>query len=389
MDCENDDNDLSPSFTFSNYSPPSHALARSAQLGGILSETTINSTAASENSVDLLERYGRWLVSIPRDDALALQQTPEYHQFRIVFEQLGHAHRTIISQNRTIQNETRPKNYSFLQHLAVDDVVLRVFEFMECSVLLQTSLTCHRLRNLAKKSAIQRTQGLTQACTLHSSMKMLRAQEQIDGVNPSQPPFVRVPILGLHRRICVNQCGDEDYNGIYFCTQVNGNGYVFTKPRHPPSLSNHQRPVSRQTRQRSKKSKKARPLQCIFAKRFSNETILWYLSKELDPIEYNFHRQAQRDNIQAAHQPLLNEEDHNHQPLVEGDNDNFIFMDERQQQPQQKFSFWANLIMTGETTPDRAKYPSQTSILSRNGNPAWQALETTRGIQPPIVELLD
>jgi len=62
-------------------------------------------------------------------------------------------------------------------------------------------------------------------------MQMLRAQEQIDGVRPSEPPFVRVPMLGLKRRMLVTQAGDVEYNGIYFCTQVNGNGYVFTKPR--------------------------------------------------------------------------------------------------------------------------------------------------------------
>ena len=97
-------------------------------------------------TADLLERYGRWLISIPRDDAVALQQTSEYHQFRIMFDGLCQAHQRIIQQSRNLNSndETRPRGYSFLQHLADDDVVLRIFEFLECSVLCRVSSTCHR-----------------------------------------------------------------------------------------------------------------------------------------------------------------------------------------------------------------------------------------------------
>jgi len=66
-------------------------------------------------------------------------------------------------------------------------------------------------------------------------MKMLRAQEQIDGVGPREEagPFVPIPMLGLRRRIKVSGAGDPEYNGIYFCTGSNGNGFLFTKPRSP------------------------------------------------------------------------------------------------------------------------------------------------------------
>jgi hypothetical protein len=43
----------------------------------------------------------------------------------------------------------------------------------------------------------------------------------------------------------------------------------------------------------------------------------------------------------------------------------------------------------GEGTPDICRYPSQTSKLVRNGEPAWQTLSNTRTATPPIVELLD
>lgn len=56
---------------------------------------------------------------------------------------------------------------------------------------------------------------------------------------------------------------------------------------------------------------------------------------------------------------------------------------------EQNFSFWAKLMVTGEATPDICRYPSQTSILSRNGEPAWQPLTSTQTLDPPVVELLD
>jgi hypothetical protein len=85
----------------------------------------------------------------------------------------------------------------------------------------------------------------------------------------------------------------------------------------------------------------------------SSQTILWYLSKE----------------VVAA-------EDH-------GD-------DVRAGDLAQVFSFWVKLMVIGDASPDICRYPSQTSILARNGrNEGWQTLSTTRTVEPPIVELLD
>ena len=129
----------------------------------------------------------------------------------------------------------RRRRYSFLQHLAVDDVLLRIFEFIDCSSLIHTGETCDRFRQLTNRSAEQRTHRLVHGRLLRSAMKMLRAQEQIEGIGQREGtgPFVQIPILGLPRRVKVTNSGDPEYNGVYFCTGCNGNGFLFTKPRNP------------------------------------------------------------------------------------------------------------------------------------------------------------
>jgi hypothetical protein len=41
------------------------------------------------NNYGILEDCGRWLMAIPRDDVVALQQTPEYGEFLSAFGRLG------------------------------------------------------------------------------------------------------------------------------------------------------------------------------------------------------------------------------------------------------------------------------------------------------------
>ena len=144
--------------------------------------------------------------------------------------------RSQISHPLSPSSALRRRRYSFLQHLAVDDVLLRIFEFIDCSSLVKTGTTCHRFRELSKRSAEQRTQRLADGRLLKCAMKMLRAQEQIEGVGPREGnagPYVPIPMLGLSRRVKVSGCGDPEFNGIYFCTGSNGNGFLFTKPRSP------------------------------------------------------------------------------------------------------------------------------------------------------------
>jgi hypothetical protein len=333
----------------------------------------------------------------------------------------------------------RRRHYSFLQHFAVDDVLLRIFEFVDCSSLVRTGATCHRFRGLSNRSAEQRSHRLyADGRLLRGSMRMLRAVEQIDGVGQregSVGPFVPIPMLGLGRRVRVIGAGDPEYDGVYFCTGCNGNGFLFTKPRWPElrvtrtrragdgeggggmwwrnngdeaedenarppwelddeapmeeipvvmgvgvgaaaaaaamadAADPHQRDanVNRDPDVEEdgdvdddddegaartmdapfdgERNKRRRLLRCVIAKRFSNETILWYMSKEVE--------------------------------------------DEVTHEIRQIFSFWSKLMVTGDASPNVCQYPSQTSILSRNGEPAWQPLTSTLDVAPPTVELLD
>lgn len=209
---------------------------------------------AAVSPVDQLERYGRWLSSIPRDDIIVLRETPEYQDFLRSFERLGDAHRRVISMNRSAMSMDEsshhvvghvPRSFvppdlfssftnNFMQHLTADDVILRVFEFLECHSLIRMALTCSRFRQLAYRSATQRTYDVANSRQLNSVMQLLRAKEQIDGVgNGMNDSHVRVPILLLSRRVLVTNAGDPELNGVYFCTGSNGNGFLFTKPKYP------------------------------------------------------------------------------------------------------------------------------------------------------------
>ncbi len=219
-----------------------------------MDDVSLEPTYAAISPVDQLERYGRWLSSIPRDDIIVLRETAEYQDFLRAFERLGHAHRRVVSMNRrsasmeegTPNDFTRvPRNFvpqdiymsftnNFMQHLTADDVILRIFEFLECHSLIRMALTCSRFRQLAYRSAHQRTYDIANSRQLNSVMKLLRAKEQIDGVGYGiNDSHVRVPILLLNRRVLVTNAGDTEMNGVYFCTGTNGNGFVFTKARFP------------------------------------------------------------------------------------------------------------------------------------------------------------
>jgi hypothetical protein len=296
-----------------------------------MDETSSSVPLVVTTGADQLERCGRWLSSIPRDDVLILRQTPEYADFLRVFERLGHAHRKVISMNRSsmsieaqsnlmlvhsLDHNLEPPSNSTLQHLAADDVVLRVFEFLECQSLMQTAMSCSRFRHLARTSATQRTHDVAHARQLNNVMQLLRAKEQIDGVgNGIHDSHVRVPILLLSRRVVITDAGDPEYNGVYFCTGSNGNGFIFTKPRFPerrvqrsathaqlegagrmlPSFPELREIINRvppadpraaaaavegahAARFESEIAQPGQLLRCIIAKRFSNEVSILYIA---------------------------------------------------------------------------------------------------------------
>eukprot|EP00537_Pseudo-nitzschia_pungens_P009229 CAMPEP_0172380248 /NCGR_PEP_ID=MMETSP1060-20121228/70341_1 /TAXON_ID=37318 /ORGANISM="Pseudo-nitzschia pungens, Strain cf. cingulata" /LENGTH=667 /DNA_ID=CAMNT_0013108001 /DNA_START=498 /DNA_END=2502 /DNA_ORIENTATION=- len=148
---------------------------------------------------------------------------------------------------------TKSTHNNFLRF--TDDVLLRIFEFLQCRCLIQTSITCSRFYQLARWSATQRTYDIVNTRQLGNVMQLLRAREQIycidddiddddettnnnntnnhaSGKNVRVP--VPVPILMPGRRVLVEDSGDPEFNGVYYCTEYNSNGFVFTKPRLPP-----------------------------------------------------------------------------------------------------------------------------------------------------------
>jgi hypothetical protein len=236
-----------------------------------------------------LEKFGHWLLEIPRDDVTALRETPEYADFLEAFEKLGLAHRRVMGTgynhtNMSDQGSTnKPSSFSFLQHMAVDDVVLRVMEFLECVTLIQTSATCSRFWDLARKSAIQRTHQIGMERQLQNVFELLRAKEQVEGLSEGTTrSYVPVPMLGLPRRVVVTDAGDPEYNGVYCCTDFDGNGFVFTKPRGAPPVSSSlsvnpltleelEQPIGQLPPPRTYKTRADKVLRCFISKKFSNE----------------------------------------------------------------------------------------------------------------------
>jgi hypothetical protein len=340
----------------------------------------------------------------------------------------------------------------FFQH--TDDVILRILEFLECQSLIRTSLTCSRFKQLAHRSATQRTYHIAQARQLNNVMQLLRAKEQLlDGVaHGIHDRHVPVPMLLLGRRVLVTNAGDPEYNGVYYCTNSNGNGFVFTKPRFPiqrvsagstqqrletgghPNAASHARhrlqnmdldeednngghnhnvrgiPVrgdrlqqrhhhhhqhhrppqigmnpannndinnvhlfmqqppgaaippneGLSSRSEGEDAQPGQPLRCIISKRFSNETILWYMSKEVE--------MTRSEAVQLG-RTAAEEEDDESEVVV-----------------REVFAFWAKLMVLGAASPDECKYPSQSSVLARQSE-GWQSLSTAH--RAPTVELLD
>eukprot|EP00536_Pseudo-nitzschia_multiseries_P006376 jgi/Psemu1/192896/e_gw1.134.5.1 len=256
-------------------------------------------TATAEYATtDQLERCGKWLASIPRDDITVLRHTVEFQEFLKAFERLGQAHiRVVVNNNNNNNNNNHGRNHHkttadsgkpnsshamlidtgydnvyryrddtwedshqpthnhFLRF--TDDVLLRIFEFLRCRCLIQTSITCSRFYQLARRSATQRTCDIVHTRQLGNVMQLLRAREQIYYIDDNNihsnhnsargtnnntatatatATTIRVPVPTLlpGRRVLVENSGDPEYNGVYYCTEYNSNGFVFTKPRRSP-----------------------------------------------------------------------------------------------------------------------------------------------------------
>jgi len=259
-----------------------------------------------------IERCAHWLLSVPREDQVVLRNQPEFESFLVAMQNLENAHQALVNK--------KTHNKSFLLHLLCDEVIVRILEFLPCLSLIKISETCHRLHSLAYISAYRRTRNLllnrymngsrvdstpttfsvfTDACNrMKSVMFLLRAHEETRGVLPNAKPFVRIPLFGLPRRIFVHDSGDAEFNGTYFCTGFNGNGFIFSKPRFSSinrmedtesfdlDDDNVVEEYDNETNnalvaQNEEVNDEKNFLRCIIARRYSHDVLLWYMSKEL------------------------------------------------------------------------------------------------------------
>jgi hypothetical protein len=218
-----------------------------------------------------LGKRGRWLLSVSRENARGIQYTREYREFLVACQKLELAHRSLdLDSTLDAQSEN-----SFLQYMAGDDILLRVFEFLECQSLVASTHTCSRFRELADRSAARRVRHIAKERQLSNNMMLLRAKEQMEGIAIDAVCHVNVPTLLLSRRVRVSNSGDPDYNGIFYCTGSSGNGFVFSKPREPLQRVESQSCQSLSedglSRDESEAAEPGKLLRCIIEKRFSSE----------------------------------------------------------------------------------------------------------------------
>ena len=242
-------------------------------------------------------RCQAWIGHLPANDARIIQQTSEFRDFLQAFQRLEESHRRLVSTafNSVPQPlllggsemTLLPQNQQdLLQSVLADDIGLRVLDFLDSQSLVQLSKTCCRCRDLARRSAQHRTADLALARQLTTPLQLLRAKEQIQGIGlTTLDKHVPVPALLLSRRVLVANCGDPEYNGVYVCTGINGNGFTFTKPREPVQWISSGIAASRllmsddvsDTSYNSMRMEyepdalEGVALRCILAKRFSNE----------------------------------------------------------------------------------------------------------------------
>ena len=341
---------------------------------GVSFRSTSNGT--SMNSASLME-LGQWLLSISAAEDQHLQETPAY---RDVVRAIHNLQRRYLQQRL----EQDVGHYSitsngrcFLQREAAEEILDFILNFLEARSLACLAATCARFRILVPRHATQRAQAQQQQDQeirqLSNPIQLVRVYEQIRGLFPFHP-HVRLPVLLLHRPILLTDCGDEEYNGVYFCTRINGNGFVFTKPRTlVPPLSQsvtrfptHDFDMLDPARPTKQSESAGYQLQCIISKRFSSDTLLWYCCKE---VLVTF-------NSEETFATEVSE--------IDSTNDTLPVT------IVQRYAFWARISMLGEGSDyDLCRYPSQTSVLRRQGLPGWQSLANPDHLHPPTVELLD
>jgi F-box-like len=209
--------------------------------------------------------------------------TREYRAFVLALEQLESVHRNISTswnESADVSRSSPGPSLSFLQYVATDDILLRIFRYVDCGSVVNAGRTCTRFRDLANAHAVEMSRPMAARRQLASPMALWKAYEQVvmggyavSRHAPIPARVVPIPTLLLSKCVRVRACGDAEYNGIYHCTGCNGNGYVFTKPRYPIQhrpVVDHTDPSVEDTAE-CHGAEHGQPLRCILAKRFSEE----------------------------------------------------------------------------------------------------------------------
>jgi hypothetical protein len=269
----------------------------------------------SKSSLTEFQRCQAWLCGLSTTETQIMQATSEFQDFVQAFHRLEQAHKLLVKPlikdeqnihykaddddafgNRNnchqLSHDDGPLSHRILQSALATELVWRVFDFCDSQSLVQLSRTCTRFHALSRDNAQHRSSDMALARQLTTPMQLLRAKEQIQGIGLLiHDRHVSVPSLLLSRRVLVSDCGDSEYNGVYFCTGCNGNGFTFTKPREPieriaqhdwsrlllsDDLSDHSvaSSTSNATSRTDLETEAVTDgvaLRCILAKRFSNE----------------------------------------------------------------------------------------------------------------------
>ena len=213
-----------------------------------------------------------------------------------------------------------------------DEIIARIFGFLDVHTLTRVTRTSKRMKTIVDNSIQDRMPRNELTRRLAMNLENLRAEEQRKSILAPPNFTVRMPALLLPKRVWVTGCGSADANGIYYCTGVNGNGYVFTKATYKSDrfMSSSDPNAHR----------KVRHVQRI-EKVYSSSTLLWYLSREVIEVETN----ETRSKV---------------------------------------YQFWARLQTSQEAPEELNAYPSQTPVLEERGS-GWQTLQTEGTIAPPNV----
>jgi len=319
------------------------------------------------------------------------------------------------------------------QFLKADDVLIRIFEFLESKSLIQTSKVCSRFRVVSEQSAKQRTFRLARERQLTNAMQLLRVQEQLNGVawgggddnvrTGKNMLHVRVPILLLGRVVVVRDAGDPEFNGTYSCTDCSSNGFVFTKPiqqssRTKRNVSAGEGQDGQQNRTQAGILQERQHQQQVLPDAFLRAVFGIHPQGQHGPNDQiaaagNGNQQQEATPLSENHtgRPTnlirheLSKEEETKRPLrciisKKWSGEHLLWYMGKEEEdgetgnngrvPKLTCSYWAPLSVGNHCPADLHNYPSTSSYLLSRGQ-QWRPLSNIqrRNAAPPVVELMD